>query len=123
MTDKEIKSAMEACLNRTDRCVCTIEDCPYAWEDECSIDLWKDALDLIDRQQAEIDRLNTKVFGMEFEVAMYKAISESSKSKAIKEFAEKLKDVFVTIDGTFECWEIEEHIDNIVKEMVGADND
>jgi hypothetical protein len=28
-----------------------------------------------------------------------------------------LKDIFVTIDGTFECWEVEEHIDSLVKEM------
>lgn len=35
----------------------------------------------------------------------------------IKEFAERLKEVFTTIDGIFECWEVEEHIDNLVKEM------
>lgn len=40
-----------------------------------------------------------------------------ARNEAIKDFAEKLKDIFVTIDGTFECWEIEEHIDNLVKEM------
>lgn len=45
------------------------------------------------------------------------------KEQAIKEFAEKLKDVFVTVDGTFECSEVEEHIDNLVKEMTGGDEE
>ena len=38
-------------------------------------------------------------------------------NKVRKEFAEKLKDVFTTVDGTFECCEVEEHIDNLIKEM------
>lgn len=123
MSNEEITKALGLCFNINDNAGLNCGECPYKERTECSLNLYSDTIDLINRQQAEIDRLNTKVFGMEFEVAMYKAISESSKSKAIKEFAEKLKDVFVTIDGTFECWEIEEHIDNIVKEMVGADND
>ena len=42
-----------------------------------------------------------------------------AKSESIKEFAERLKNVFITIDGTFECWEVEEYIDDLVKEMAG----
>ena len=37
--------------------------------------------------------------------------------RGVNDFAERLKDVFVTIDGAFECWEVEEHIDELVKEM------
>lgn len=148
MTDKEIKSAMEACLNRTDRCVCTIEDCPYAWEDECSIDLWKDALDLINRQQAEIDRLTewnkikieemrqerqemlarNKKFRadiIEKNEKMFLEAEAQIRPQAIKEFAEKLKeDIRYRIDATgdFELYEAFQDIDSLVKEMVGADN-
>ena len=34
-----------------------------------------------------------------------------------KEFADKLKNVFITIDGTFPVCDIEDHIDNTLREM------
>lgn len=62
----------------------------------------------LNRQKAELEDLREIVF--------------TNRTEAIKEFAERLKDVFVTIDGTFECWEVEEHIDSLVKEMIGENN-
>lgn len=71
---------------------------------------------IINRQKAELDDLREIVY-MDRTDAI-----KNLKAEAIKEFAEKLKDIFVTIDGTFECWEVEEHIDNLVKEMTGENN-
>jgi Lar family restriction alleviation protein len=77
--------------------------------------------DLINRQRAEIVRYKIAVAEAlqgvrEAKDLLVKALAEE-RSEAIKEFVERLKDVFTTIDGTFECWEVEEHIDNLVKEM------
>ena len=41
------------------------------------------------------------------------------KSEAVKEFAERLKEIVKFTDDTYECWEIEGYIDNLVKETVG----
>lgn len=70
-----------------------------------------DAIECINRQQAEIERLtkyNTDV--------AYKHYNDG-----IKEFADKLKAMLAKYDmyGTLY---IVEDIDNLVKEMVGADN-
>ena len=44
---------------------------------------------------------------------------KNSKSEAIKEFAEGLKEIVKFTDDTYECWEIEGYINSLVKEMVG----
>lgn len=103
MTDKDIMDALEFCK-------------------DCSININWEIIDLISRQQAEIERLTNYNRCIDAQCRDLLDKEEKAKAKAIKEFAEKLKDVFVTIDGTFECWEIEEHIDNIVEEM-GAGNE
>ena len=74
----------------------------------------KEAIGIIKRQQEEIERLKCMVGQNEGVLPQYEALI---KSEAIREFADRLKDVFVTIDGTFECWEVEDHIDNLAKEM------
>lgn len=45
------------------------------------------------------------------------ALIFKERSNAIIEFAEMLKDGFNTDGGTFECSEIEDNIDDLVKEM------
>ena len=141
MTDKEIIKAFEACLNRLNRCVCTIDDCPYADNNECSIDLWKDALDLINRQQQEIERLKEDIDVLKselndcecknYDLENHKIYSESVMGKvraeAIRQFAEKLKEKMnnlVAYKTKKRDYYIvsKKFIDNLVKEMVGADN-
>lgn len=60
MTDEQIKKALEVCsmTNMTLEC----KNCPYNTFNVryCSIKLCEDALDLINRQQAEIERLKAK---------------------------------------------------------------
>ena len=106
LKDEEIIKALECCVDYETPC----KECPLRKKRNCIDDVKKNVLDLINRQKAEIERLET--MHSEMCIGM-----KTLKKKAIKEFAERLKEVFTTIDGTFECWEVEEHIDNLVKEM------
>lgn len=128
MNENQIMQALEIC--RTDTTCCT---CPYysMKAANCMAELTNDALSLIQKQREEINELTGKHHNECGQIARYsdennlfadigKMYSEI-KAEAIKEFAEKLKDVFVTVDGTFECSEVEEHIDNLVEEMTGGE--
>ena len=94
MTDNEIIKASECCLSGKDYDTACMK-CPI--EPICESDdiLLKYALDLINRQKAEIERLQT----------------------AVKEFAERLKEKLqwdVEFDNKLV---FESDIDNLVKEM------
>ena len=54
MTDKEIVQALECCILYKQICP---ETCPMWNVQECGMNLRKNALDLIKRQKAEIERL------------------------------------------------------------------
>ena len=69
---------------------------------------YNDGIVCISRYKAENERLLQKL--------------QQAKSEAIKEFAERLKEIVKFTDDTYECWEIEGYIDNLVKEMVGEYN-
>ena len=101
MTDNEIIKALECCAtDKMDDCF----QCPYdnivykPGNGGCVNRCRKDALDLINRQKAEIERLNVELKAMRGAVYSYKLESErllqklqQAQSKAIKEFAERLK--------------------------------
>ena len=89
MTDNEIIKALEYCK-------------------DCSANLNVEIIDLINRQQAEIERL-------EKHTEMYHEV----RAEAIKEFAEKLKKRFYLIAGR--CVVNVYQIDNLVKEIVGEE--
>lgn len=125
MTDNEIIKALECCGRES--CF----GCPYRGKCHLGNPMIRDALDLITRQQAEIEKL--KDANNTFEKAFH--IQEQNikdwlpitvfnyeiKTEAYKEFAERLKeDIFNTeyhIDRYYR-----RSIDNLVKEMVGDDN-
>ena len=118
MTDNEIIKALELCS--ADECWC--DDCPY--ENLCTdTDITKFALDLINRQKSEIERLEQEKGQFEADVEMFTDIGKmysELKAEAVKEFAELLKEhvrdcypYYYVID--------EEVVDNLVKETVGAD--
>lgn len=69
-----------------------------------------DALDLINSQKAEIERYLHSIKMLENDM-------QTAKSEAIKEFAERLKEILQFTDDSYECWEIEGYIDDLVKEM------
>ena len=103
MTDNEIIKALEYCK-------------------DCSAKLNVEIIDLINRQQKDIDDL-CKVLGRAYqENCFLEASRKCVKAEAIKEFAEKLKDDMVpNIDDTYIESFVEEYIDNLVKEMVGEE--
>ena len=83
----------------------------------------------IKRQQAEIEQLKFEIAKLLPEGCPYATQVEVSnkleaqiKSEAVKEFAERLKEIVKFTDDTYECWEIEGYIDSLVKETVGEYN-
>lgn len=115
MTDKEIINALE--------CLCGDEipckDCAYKSDAfACRRMTAIDALDLINRQQAAIERLTDYNENLQTaNTALSNEILEA-KSEAVREFAERLKDKSLTKWDYHDAVDIEE-IDNLVKEMVG----
>ena len=97
----------------------------------------KDAIDLISRQQAEIDILKAHLKRVCAERDARICTNNFLKTEAAKEFAEKLKNEIIS-DTAYGCdctqhsgyydyrikiGDIPEYIDNLVKEMVGEEND
>ena len=110
MTDNEIIKALEICSHRNGDLPC--EGCPaYSIAQMCMEDLMSDAFDLINRQQAEIERLK-KILAEEEE--KYKLCAKRFYKVGIKDFAEKLKSTYF-IDSERLCCQV----DKVFKEMVG----
>ena len=125
MTDNEIIKALECCsFDDVKKC----DDCPY-YEKEtktyCVNDLIKDTLDLINRQNAEIETLKTNNNSL---CITLQNRARVERAEAIKEFAEKFKgkagSIFTSYQG-YEIYETKQYqisaiiFDNLVKEMVG----
>ena len=113
MTDNEIIKALE-CLsgNSTENGETECAQCCFN-SAYCVMDAAENALDLINRQKAEIDRMKKN------EKLIPEAI-KSSKSDAIKEFAEMLKE-WVNNPKNFNAAErtfILQGIDKILKDML-----
>ena len=122
MTDNEIIKALECCSSQTTENTCG--NCPLfnIGRPDCYRTLAKHSLDLINRQQAEIERLQ-KVNDSFTDIG--KLYSEI-KADAIKEFAEELKQrTLIQPDYNDFVKEflkiIHRNIDNLVKEMVGEE--
>ena len=120
MKDKEIIHALSCCSTRNCKFGgCLFDDGNSDDVENCTTEMAKAALDLINRQQEEIVRLtvNMNAFGRGMQIEAEKV--ETAKAEAIKEFAERLKGA--------KQYSIERHenivptavIDWIVKEMVG----
>lgn len=119
MTDNELKKVLERCSQSI-----PIVDREFTMCGIPSHIVCKTAFDLINRKQAEIERL-TKCRKEEVEKLM-SAIDEvitEAKSEAIKGFAEKLKQSKKQYEGTLAgCTFTMTELDNIVAEMVGDSN-
>ena len=110
MTDNKIIKALEE-----------MAEYPHYYE-ECQI--LKNVLDLITRQQAEIERLKNDIMAKEAEYNdmldqrnCVEEYLETAKSEAVKEFAERLKEKsYQRFDYSELVFEISEgDIDNLVK--------
>lgn len=131
MNDNEIIKALKCCGN--DEC----SKCPLQ-DGVCSEkDIMKQALDLINRQKAEAERLNKKVEELSEVLSDSIKIKVSEiKSETIREFVERLKNEIISntaygcdtnqhsgyYDYSIKVSDIPEYIDNLVKEMVGENN-
>ena len=141
MTDNEIIKALECCGIRDTKCI----SCPYYEKTYC-VDV--DALDLINRQKAEIDILIRKKESLRDEIAEQQAeierLKEENKqirndcrwceewqttellgerAKAIKEFVERLKEKADSGFWQEHSYVSTDDIDDLVKEMPEQKND
>ena len=138
MTDNEIIKALGHCVNSDE---CHLCECPFGMAergefDSCLDVAMKHALSLINRQKAEIERLQNDAAIARKEAERFKSsyfvvgvrggathrlmeIIRLMEHDAIKEFAERLKSVVAIHNG--DMWSKYEYIDNLVKEMVGDD--
>ena len=125
MTDNEIIKALECCSDDEPK-FCSV--CPYYLQDKdndyCREDMNKDALSIINRQKAEIERLEDLGKCYYTSLQQIAKSNHEIKAEAIKEFAERLKKVSAkrTRDVYGERIFFKD-IDNLVKEMVGDTND
>ncbi len=104
-TDDEITRALECC-SRNVPLLNSCEDCPF-YGKRCAAFLPQVALDLINRQKAEIERIHRHT-------EMYHEV----KAEAIKEFAERLK-ATAYVPKPYGMAKVIDmyNIDNLVKEM------
>ena len=120
MTDNEIIKALECVIGKNMYC----RNCPYTARypmPKCREQCAKDALDLINRQKAEIEISKTKSFKQQLKKELHRLTVEEIKAEAIKDFAERLKGIGRQ-DGAYGYIDLYE-IDNIVKEMIGGNNE
>ena len=137
MTDNKSIKALETCAkNRDTDAYC--HECPYCDDGYCLDKMIADALDLINRQKAEIERLQNGIAISQKETNRFTVVKcgrgfgkqlffnelvKATKAEAIKEFAERLKAVLFEDYWGDDCWWFEGKFDRLVKEMVGGDND
>lgn len=146
MTDNEIIKGLKCC-NR-EKTVGDCDNCPYNEGEGCLTELIEDTLDLINRQKEEIVRLKkiqqvqanriVEERGRRYELANTVGMQiKAAISEAIREYAEKLKenlavdcdrvcersDLFGGITTGYPIAEVDDCIDNLVKEMAGESND
>ena len=125
LMDEEIIKALECCGKEysCERCILN------TWlnkKRDCVGTILGGALDLINRQQAELERLNIELQAMRNAANSYKIENERlekildtrcdkcpAATTAIAELAEKVKDLFYPED------EVREEINNLAQEMVG----
>lgn len=96
MTDNDIIKALECCAKGTTSTVCL--DCPLRFSDICTEEengVVKLALDLINRQKAEIERLRKGNNFKKVQIDGFKKLlkrADTIKAEAVKEFSHFLID-------------------------------
>ena len=134
MTDNEIIKALECCSTGETYVDCEKNGCPLylgitmgcKYIDKEN-QLYSDALGLINRQKAEIEKLKGSTIVSN--IMESQRIKREAKAEAYKEFAEKMKNKIKTECNpygkpTFDydtSISIMHYIDNLLKEMVGEE--
>lgn len=122
MTDADIIKVLEICLNKSGGCISA--KCPLVNDLHCKELLISRCFEIINRQQAEIERLKSIEPTEEVRVKCEEVISKI-RAEAVREFAEKLKrEKFCRLTEYDEGgWAAErlavkvDDIDNLVKEF------
>ena len=118
VTDNDIKKALECCKAH-DFIMCP-NDCPLLIDEQCSLTMSAEALNLINRQQAEIERLKAEA---DMADGSAEALIQTSKTEAIKEFERKIKAHAYYIDVPKEHRVVDEDdIDTVLRDMTESVN-
>ena len=136
-TDEEIKSSLEVIATTHNCNECKIRNCKWG-TCNCSQITANAAISLINRQKAEIERLEKREIEIDDfcrrlcrmrmlngdAIASYGDLQnyiQEAKSEAIKEFTERLKSsIYINTDLlVYQCEEVESVIDDVAEEMVG----
>ena len=121
-TDEEIKSSLEVIATTRNCNECKIRNCKWG-TCNCSQITANVALDLINRQQAEIERLEKIRKADNNLITSLNKCYETAKAEAIKKFVEKLKEKcyedFQEIYEMLSPYVTDDDIDNLLKEMEG----
>ena len=122
MTDKEIIKALECCTTGKKCRECIMKD-----DGSCMSHIRKNALDLINRQQAEIERLTEEIRILQYcnkvNISSSAELHDrlrTAKTEAIKEFWKKVRKharIFSMFLSQAEENEFISYGDNLVKEM------
>lgn len=120
ITDEEIKSSLEVIATTRNCNECKIRNCKWG-TCNCSQITANAALDLINRQEAEIEQLKIENQSLRTAANSYKLHFNKARTEAVKEFAERLKSsIYINTNLlVYQCEAVESMIDDIVKEMVG----
>ena len=130
MTDNEIIKALECCLKGCNAEGC--DNCPlYEKVEDCEIEIPIIALDLINRQKAEIEQLRLENRALsQKRITMFERIElvNNARTKAIREFAENVKTAInerfsdEIQDSNAHLYLMNTLLDDLVKEMTEGEN-
>lgn len=124
MTDKQIIKALECCVAKENCEEVSCEICSYEKVYDCKEEILQNALDLINRQKTEIERLKERISYLEESIDCsrkeYNSLLQKlqhARAEAIKEFAERLKSVQTQGFWEENAYVSVDDIDNLVEEM------
>ena len=113
MTDNEIIKALECCSR--ENCF----SCPYRGKCHQGNPMITDSLNLITRQQLEIEKLNKEIQITKDAYTMLQTKIEIIKSEAVKEFADEFERRCIK-GGIYPAF-VKRQLENVKKEMVGEE--
>lgn len=120
-TNEEIEKALSLCGRTTEAIYC--DQCPLCREYECIREIKVLALDLINRQKSEIERLQKEANLVSIQFQDLQERTDEIKAEAQKEFVEKIENEINrrTTLSREQDKNVIHIIHNLLKEMVGEE--